>query len=316
MTQHTGIGLANGKIILLGEHSVVYHQPSIAIPFPAVTIKTSVTAQQDKTTIDCDFYHGIVDEMPELLESLKETIRVCTKRLNQKETPLAITIESRIPAERGMGSSAAVAVATTRAIYDYFNATLTQDELLEIVDIAEKIAHGNPSGLDALMTSSSIPFYYIKGRPFQPITPHLNAYLIVADTGVTGQTKEAVASVAEKLNGVDGPKYQAIINRLGELADLGRFALENNQCTALGSYMTEVHQLLTDLGVSNNALNTLVQAALDTDALGAKLTGGGRGGCMIALAQDKHHAERIQASLIKAGAKNTWLHEMSVKNGK
>lgn len=316
MTQHTGIGLANGKIILLGEHSVVYHQPSIAIPFPAVTIKTSVTAQQDKTTIDCDFYHGIVDEMPELLESLKETIRVCTKRLNQEETPLAITIESSIPAERGMGSSAAVAVATTRAIYDYFNATLTQDELLEIVDIAEKIAHGNPSGLDALMTSSSTPFYYIKGQPFQPITPNLNAYLIVADTGVTGQTKEAVASVAEKLNGVDGPEYQAIINRLGELADLGRFALENNQCTELGSYMTEVHQLLTDLGVSNNALNTLVQAALNTDALGAKLTGGGRGGCMIALAQDKLHAERIQDSLLNAGAKNTWLHEMSVKNGK
>lgn len=306
-----GEGIANGKIILLGEHSVVYHQPSIAIPFPAVQIKTTVTSHATQTKIDCDFYHGLIEEMPELLESLKETIRVCLKRLNQTKTPLHITIESSIPAERGMGSSAAVAVATTRALFDYFDVPLTQDELLKIVDISEKIAHGNPSGLDALMTSSSTPYYYIKGEPFQPISLHLNAWLIVADTGITGQTKEAVASIAEKLAGPEKETYQAKIAKLGTLALQGKEALEKNQPILLGKQMTAVHQLLQQLEVSNHSLDTLVQTALTHDALGAKLTGGGRGGCMIALAKDEKTALMISDALKNTGAKNTWLYEMS-----
>ncbi|MGO2082623.1 mevalonate kinase [Vagococcus sp.] len=305
-----GEGIANGKIILLGEHSVVYHQPSIAIPFPAVQIKTTVASQTGKTKIDCDFYHGLIEEMPELLESLKETIRVCLERLEQTKTPLHLTIESSIPAERGMGSSAAVAVATTRALFDYFDTPLSQKELLEIVDISEKIAHGNPSGLDALMTSSSIPYYYIKGEPFQPINLHLNAWLIVADTGITGQTKEAVTSVAKKLNGPDQDQYKIKIDELGVLALQGKIALEKNQPLLLGKQMTMVHQLLQQLDVSNQTLDLLVQIALQNEALGAKLTGGGRGGCMIALAKDEKTAQKISHALKEAGAKKTWLYEM------
>ncbi|MGY3766444.1 mevalonate kinase [Vagococcus vulneris] len=308
---HRGIGEANGKIILLGEHSVVYNKPSIAIPFPAAKIHVTVIYQKEPTTIHCDFYHGLLDDMPELLESLKATVKTCLSRLNKTDNQLSITIDSHIPAERGMGSSAAVAVATTRALYHFYQTDLTQENLLEIVDISEKIAHGNPSGLDALMTSSSIPYYFIKGQPFEPINLNLDAFLIVADTGITGQTREAVASIAEKLNSSNQALYQQKIDELGHLAEQGRTALETNKASLLGKLMTSVHSLLRELDVSNNQLDHLVATALKHQALGAKLTGGGRGGCMIALARTKYQAETIAQALHQEGAKKTWLYQMN-----
>lgn len=305
-----GIGEAHGKIILLGEHSVVYGEPSIAIPFPAAKVITTVTEATENTRIDCDFYHGLLNDMPELLESLKETIRVCLARVNQSAANLHIQIESQIPAERGMGSSAAVSVATTRAIFNFFNQPLGKAELLEITDISEKIAHGNPSGLDALMTSTSNPCYFVKGQEFEPLKMNLDSYLVVGDTGKTGQTKEAVASIAYKLTQQDKEMTKNKLSQLGELAKTGRFFLEHNKQVTLGQNMSLVHQLLTELGVSSSELNHLVKTAMNQGALGAKLTGGGRGGCMIALAHSPQIAESISHALLESGAKKTWIYEM------
>lgn len=305
-----GIGYANGKIILMGEHSVVYGEPSVAIPFPATQIKTTVQAAEGETTIECLFYKGLLNDMPELLESLKAVIQVSLDRLGQNES-LSINIDSTIPAERGMGSSAAVAVATTRGIYDFYKQALSHEELLEIVDISEKIAHGNPSGLDALMTSSSAPYYYIKGQPVTPIELRLAAVLVVADTGKTGQTKEAVASIGEKIRGKNKALYQRKITELGHLAKDSKDYLSHNQPEQLGLAMNQAQNLLSELGVSSLELDALVVSALSHNALGAKLTGGGRGGCMIALARNLNEAQEIATALEEAGAKATWLYEMS-----
>lgn len=313
MNQHSiGRGKAHGKIILLGEHSVVYKEPAIAIPFPVATITAIVKLGTNKTTIDCDFYHGLLDDMPELLESLKETIRVCLHRLKKENTPLDITIDSQIPAERGMGSSAAVSVAITRAIFHFFDEYLTQDELLDIVACAEKIAHGNPSGLDALMTSSDTPYYYIKDEPFISLNLDVDAVLIVADTGETGQTKEAVQHIANLVSTDSSSKNN--IKELGRIVRQATYALENNEPNVLGSLMNKAHFLLNSLGVSNDTLNNLVNSALKEGALGAKLTGGGRGGCMIALASSTKQAKEIALILENEGATKTWLYEMSGKN--
>ena len=305
-----GQGSAHGKIILLGEHSVVYNKPSIAIPFPAAKVTARVEKALSATRIDCDFYHGLLDNMPELLESLKATIRVSLEYLKKQDNYLHITIDSDIPAERGMGSSAAVSVATTRGIFDYFKTPLSQEKLLEIVEVAETIAHGNPSGLDALMTSSESPCYFVKGQPFQKLALNLDTYLVVGDTGITGQTKEAVESIAENLVGTEQYLVKTALDDLGLLADKGREFLESNQGFKLGIVMTRVHQILDILGVSSPELNHLVLTALKHQALGAKLTGGGRGGCMIALASNKESAETISLALKEAGAKQTWIYEM------
>lgn len=309
--EKSGLGTSHGKIILLGEHAVVYNYPSIAIPFPETSIHTIVKPTSHQTVISCDFYTGLLGDMPELLDSLKECIRLCLSDINETNTALDIAIQSTIPAERGMGSSAAVAVATTRAIYDYFNKELSQEKLLELVNTSEKIAHGNPSGLDALMTSSSTPFYFKKGEEAIPLNINLEAVLVVADTGETGQTKEAVESISNKLNGQEHDYYQSLINDLGLLTDKGRLALESNQATQLGTYMTQAHHILKELGVSSTTLDKLVETALTHQALGAKLTGGGRGGCMIALASDKISAHEIAHRLEQQGAKQTWVYEMS-----
>ena len=305
-----GIGKAHGKIILLGEHSVVYGEPSIAIPFLGTQVIATITESKKATRIDCDFYHGLLDDMPELLESLKATIRVCLEKLNKNNAKLHLTIDSQIPAERGMGSSAAVSVATTRALFDFFDTELSQEQLLDIVHISEKIAHGNPSGLDALMTSSQTPFYFVKGKEFEELKMNLEAFLVVGDTGITGQTKEAVESIAFKLKDATNEWAEQAIKQLGTLANKGRFYLGSNLGQELGETMSSVHQLLKKLDVSSQELDNLVETALRHQALGAKLTGGGRGGCMIALAETKEIAETISLALKEAGAKQTWVYEM------
>ncbi|WEG72654.1 mevalonate kinase [Vagococcus intermedius] len=305
-------GYAHGKIILIGEHAVVYGQPSIALPFPATQIRATITpSEMNNLTIECMFYKGLLNDMPELLDSLKKVIEVSLKRLNQPNAFLHIKIESTIPAERGMGSSAAVSVATTRALFDYYKQKLSREELLDIVNIAEIIAHGNPSGLDALMTSSSQPYYFIKNQTPELIQPNLDAVLIVADTGVTGQTKKVVQQIATKLNQTDGSHYQEMMTTIGELVKKSRLALTHNQAEELGALLTNTHSLLSQLGATSPELEQLVTCALASGALGAKLTGGGGGGCMIALAKNTTEAKHIAQNLTQIGAKSTWLYEMS-----
>lgn len=299
-------GTAHGKIILMGEHSVVYNQPAIALPFFSVEVTTTIKPSQE-LTLECDFYQGTVAQMPELLKSLQTTIQTCLERIHPDCSNIAIQIRSSIPIERGMGSSAAVAVATTRAIYQFFQHPLSQSELLDIVDIAEHIAHGNPSGLDALMTSSDIAYRFVKNEGMSPLESHIDAYLVIADTGQTGQTKEAVQAVKQL---IQQPLYQHKIKELGQYAEMARQCLYHNQTEQLGDLMTKAHSCLKELTVSSPKLDTFVKVAIENGALGAKLTGGGRGGCMIALAKTPQSAKHIEQALIESGACQTWILDM------
>ena len=300
-----GNGHATGKIILIGEHSVVYGKKAIAFPFAGVGIHTLVQANPT-VHIQSKYFNGTLDEMKQVtsMHNLVSLIEVLKKDL---ELPnFCLNIKSTIPAERGMGSSAAVAVSIIRAIFDWQALPLDEKKLLKYVDYSEQIAHDNPSGIDAVATSGTQPILFEKSQPFETFQLNVDAYLLVADTGIKGQTRQAVKDVANLVQ-QKGASIRHIIDQLGDLTLEAKTAIVENQAEKLGQIMTASHRLLQKLTVSNHTLDQAVELALNHHALGAKLTGGGRGGCLIVLAKDLQNARFIQEKLISYGMKRTWL---------
>lgn len=314
----TAVGTAHGKIILIGEHAVVYNMPAIALPFMATTTTVTITSIEGETFIDSDYFTGYLSETPEALDGFKTALNNVCAYLNVSAQGLHIDVESLIPPERGMGSSAAVATALVKALFNYFEADLTDKIVKRFVDTAEKVTHGNPSGIDSTIVNSLSPIYFKKDESPTSLPLDMDGFLIAADTGIKGQTKEAVGDVAKLIQSAkDQAKNQTIsaVNRIGQLTSQAKDAIIDNNVPILGEIMNQTHRLLKDLTVSNRQLDTLVQSALKAGAAGAKLTGGGRGGCMIALAQSMEHAKKIASELEKAGAIQTWIHPLQAEVG-
>lgn len=303
-----GSGIATGKIILMGEHAVVYGEPAIAFPFSGAKVQVEIIDSTTNTLIS-SYFHGSLSDAPPHMKNVKTLLL----RLQQdfQTAPFQTTIVSTIPSERGMGSSAAVAVALTRAFFDWIGHAYTKEELMVYVDFSEKIAHGNPSGIDAAAASGHDAIYFIKGQPITSFPLTIDGYLLVADTGIKGQTREAVKSVAHLFDTEPTVASQAI-QQLGQETKAAKQAVINNQLTALGQAMDHAHQALQQLGVSNDRLDHLVATARQQGAYGAKLTGGGRGGCLIVLTDTREQAETISHILLSEGARAAWIQGLGV----
>lgn len=301
---------AIGKIILIGEHSVVYGQPAIAIPFPSAKIETKISKTNSKIMIDSASYKGELSKAPKSLLGLTSVIKAVLIELNKPLEGLNIEILSTIPSQRGMGSSAAVAAATIRALYKFFEVDLDQKTLSKFTNYSEKIYHGNPSGIDTAIVVEEKPLYYVKGQPLQEFQYSLDGYLIVSDTGEKGQTKFAVSKVKSF---IDNNKVQGkqIVEKLGKLSILAKESISNNQVLELATIMNQAQALLRSLGVSNEAIENLVKVSLDNGALASKLTGGGLGGCVITLCANKETAQKVEKALLDNGASETWIMNMA-----
>lgn len=301
-----GIGTAHGKIILMGEHSVVYDYPAIAIPFPAVEARVTITASEfDEHYVLCPYYTGPMQKMPKALKNLQSAIQLTLQSIKTTVPPMQFFIGSNIPQERGMGSSAAVATAIVRAICDYMSVPLSDTQLRYIVNEAEVIAHDSTSGIDTLMTSSTKPVIYRKSQPPRAFSLNLDAYLIVADSGQTGETRAAVQQVANLLK--EKPVFtKQSLEAMGQFVHKAYQAIERRDTVELGRLMTYNHYYLNRIGVSTPELDNIVNVAWLAGALGAKLTGGGFGGCVIALATSPLSARQIADSMREAGAIQTW----------
>lgn len=311
MDENIGIGNGIGKIILMGEHAVVYGQPALAIPFPLVNVKTIIRSSKEAGKLNCSFHKGLIIDGPKKISGLITVIKQIIHSFDEKLEGLNINIESSIPPERGMGSSAAVAVATIRALYDYFNKSLGIGELFKWTKVSEKIVHGNPSGIDMAIVINEQPLYYIKEKPSTPLECNIDGYLIVGDTGQMGQTKFAVSKVREAME-ANPQRSNRLIKEIGDLTNKAKIYIQRNAISDLGQSMIKAHEILIELGVSNNSLDNLVSTAMNNNALGAKLTGGGQGGCIIALASNKSRANLIANKLLENGAKDTWIMDMGV----
>lgn len=307
MTEHSvGQGHAHSKIILMGEHSVVYDYPAIALPFTEARIEAIITPSLKEThTLSSDYYHGTLSEASDTLANVVRGVELTLDSFKLPKDPLHISVQSTIPVGRGMGSSAAVVVAIVRAICNFYHFAINDYQLHFIVNQAEVIAHESTSGIDTLMASSNTPIIYRKSKQPIPFEFKMDAYLIVADSGQEGHTKEAVAKV-RRLKESRPEFVQNAMQSIGDFVQQAHEAIKQNDRIELGRLMTYNHYYLNQLAVSNTRLDNIVNAAWIAGALGAKLTGGGLGGCVIALADDASTAQSIEQAMKHAGAVQTW----------
>lgn len=298
------IGNAFGKIILMGEHAVVYDAYAIAMPFFAT--KVSCELSFGENTINSFMYHGKFEHAPKHMNGILTLLKTLKESYDDNHT-YHININSSIPQQRGMGSSAAVANALIDAYDQFHQLNLTFDEKFNYSMIAETINHGKPSGIDSLTTMSLKPIYFKKGPVFETISSNCSGFLIVADSQIKGETFEAVSEVANKIH---EKSTQNIIAKLDQLSKMTKVALEEDQLVVLGEYMNQAHQLLDELNVSHPVVNKMVKLALSSGAYGAKMTGGGKGGVMIAVAPSEVHGKNIVQVLKSHGFNNTWMLDL------
>lgn len=297
-------GRAGAKAILIGEHSVVYGRPAIAIPVRSLAARAEARLISGEARLSSTLYHGAIARAPERLAVTVTAMTAALEAAGQSDASLAIAIDSTIPAERGLGSSAAVSAAVIEASLGALDVRVDDEQMHGLIQTAERAAHGSPSGLDARTVRAREAVWFDRGR-IEPVAVGSDLTFVIADTGVRGRTRQAVGAVAARR--LDDPRgVDAALDELGALAERLRVDVSSGESAAIGAAMTRAHELLTGLGVGHPALDRLVSAAIGSRALGAKLTGGGRGGCVLALARDPEHAAVLGEDLIRAGAAAVW----------
>lgn len=292
MTKKVGVGQAHSKIILIGEHAVVYGYPAISLPLLEVEVTCKVVPAESPWRL--------YEE-----DTLSMAVYASLEHLNIKDACIRCQIDSAIPEKRGMGSSAAISIAAIRAVFDYYQAELPHDILEILVNRAEMIAHMNPSGLDAKTCLSDYPIRFIKNVGFTELKMDLSAYLVIADTGVYGHTREAIQVVQSK-----GKDALPFLHALGELTQQAEDAIRQKDAEKLGQILSQAHLHLKEIGVSSPEADSLVETALSYGALGAKMSGGGLGGCIIALAANLDQAQELAKRLEEKGAVQTWIESL------
>jgi len=308
------IASAPAKIILLGEHFVVYGEPAIVM-----AIDKRVYARVEKRNdnrlhvrsmdlnLEVFFENGSfrveqgdLKEAKMKFEPVKQAIEKVMEKHGQ-HVGLDIEINSTVPVGAGLGSSAAVIAATTAATGAILGVKLSKEDILRITYAAEKIVHGTPSGVDPAISTMGGTMLFQMDTGFKPLEVKTNIPLIIGDTGVERSTRVQVEKVRDLVD-----KYPRVTEHLmkaaREIVLRTIEALKENDLETLGTMMNINHALLYGIGVSDESLEWLANAARKAGALGAKLTGAGGGGCMIALAREEK-LEQVSEAIQRSGGR-------------
>jgi len=306
-----------GKSILFGEHAVVYGYPAIAIPLDSIAFKIKLIPQpteKNSKIINLELGENLIYEDLDQEHSYRTAIAVILQELKIiKLPPMEIRLSSTIPIASGLGSSAAFAVCLVKSLSAFFGFRLTNKKVNEISFQIEIFQHGTPSGIDNTVIAFNKPVFFRKGYPpeFLKIGAPMN--LVIADTGVRSMTKETVAQV-RKFKESDPSVVDGIIHKIGDIVERAKNEIENGNSNAVGSLMTENHNLLAKLGVSCRELDHLVAVSLKEGALGAKLCGSGRGGNIVALCNEEL-AGSLRTALLNNGSTNCFISKIKETKG-
>jgi mevalonate kinase len=303
---------APGKVILLGEHAVVYGQPAIAVPVTQVRARAIISAQPERPRGWISLQApdiGLEATLDELLseDPLSRVVMGVLEATGITQPPAcSIRITSTIPIAAGLGSGAAVSVAIIRALSEFLGQPMADEQVSNLAYEVEKLHHGTPSGIDNTVITFAKPVYFTKNRAggaglvetFQVARPFT---IVIGDSGVPSPTAVTVGEVHSAWL-ENSAFYEGLFESTGALVKRARQAIETGDIAGLGLLMDENQELLMKMGVSSLKLDRLVQAARQAGAYGAKLSGGGRGGNMIALVPGDA-ADEIADALKTAGAK-------------
>ncbi len=294
---------APGKIILFGEHAVVYNRPAIAVPVAQVQAIVTIEPRAHGLIIHAlDTDRTLDYAQADPLDPLAAIVRVTLAHFDLPAPDGSLTIRSAIPIASGLGSGAAVSVAIVRALAAWLDQPIDDETVSRLSYEVEKLHHGTPSGIDNTVIAYSRPVYFVRGQPIETFEVKRPFTVAIGNTGVASPTKIAVGDVRRGWEG-DRAQYEAWFDQIGAIASEARAAIEHGAIDQLGPLMDRNQGLLEHIGVSSVELERLIAAAKAAGATGAKLVGGGRGGNMITLI-DETNRETVVAALYAAGATN------------
>jgi mevalonate kinase len=302
-----GRGSGFGKVILLGEHFVVHGVPGIASAIDS-TVDAEVKKAGAGITV-ADERKGATGYTQKKKAQQEESIERMLKKMgiNPERTVLDIWLGGSLPSFSGIGASAASSVAIARAIAEEFKMDLPDATINEIAYEAEKAYAGTPSGIDNTAATYGGVIWFKRNLngvsdTIEKLSIRKPVEIVIGNTGIVADTKEMVAGVAAR-NKRNPGKYSLLFKQAEDLAYAARKSLKEFDLRKVGNLMNENHQLLQKIEVSCKELNHLVNLAREQGAFGAKLTGGGGGGCMVALTPGKELQEAVATAIEKEGFK-------------
>jgi len=290
---------AAGKIILLGEHAVVYGRHALAVPIHDA-VRAAVTPSHGATTVDIAEWglHAVVQRNG--AEGVSAAVNLILEKLGASDRSFHIEVSSSLPRGMGLGSSAAIAVAITRAIALCLGYEADNHKVNEIAYACEQLAHGTPSGVDNTLSCFAEPMLFQNSGELNSKALQLKESLplVVGFSHQSGPTHEQVAGVRARYER-NVRRYEALFDQIGELSIAGAEALTQGRYTELGQLMNICHGLLNAIEVSTPDLEHMVSVARASGAVGAKLTGAGGGGSIVALCPGSE--EDVRLALKQAG---------------
>jgi mevalonate kinase len=313
-------GSGYGKVILFGEHFVVYGLPAIASAVSDSTLAevslvkggshpgkagpgTYVLEGQGWTLYDSrpETPGYKVEKAPEQKKSIE--LMLAFLKIDAARTPLKITLAGNLKAASGVGASAASCAAIARALSGLFNLGLSDAQVNEVAHEGEKGYHGTPSGIDDTAATYGGLFLFKKGQPknlVELIKTGKPVEIVMGNTGLTASTTKIVDGVRQRRE-ADPKKFERIFADAEKIVHDSKKALEAGDLKKVGALMDQNHRLLVEIGVSGEKLDQLVGIARKEGALGAKITGTGVGGYMVALTPGRELQERVAKAMEKAG---------------